>query len=705
MLAIRSSTPAHIAVVEQFTDRGLRWLRGVGVRGWRRLQAKVSRREPISVIAFGGSNTAGTNDARLWARETYRGVPQSRPEGSVLYHEQFRDVLASAGLNVTVRNSAMPGFGSCQTAAHIKAYLLGATPDLVIFEFGVNDEPEFHAEVNASVVQAKISACFESMARTVLEAFPGAALLNLELEWPGFPRTATSRVSHAHQMVADYYGYPQLRLEHGDDTLAQVFGARSDIRAAQVSSLYRMADGTVTRVAVQRRCGESEWLEPQKSPRECGALVRAQPSAECSHELFVFADAGDGNCACVPPTARCGLVELGGAEADGPRNVTLWTSTTAPNHRHITYPGHTLVADALLWLTVLGSPGSPDSRPMPAAGVEPEETGGGGGGGASNGGGAGMADVADQLPAPAWSDGLTDSNYHILLSSDPGHAPGLGFQILSHRDEFYGMEHTFNRSCFVNTTISFIDAFMGFKSALEMVPNNTCDGGVSRSGYIAGWMRRMRTLPRPIPPAVSLLGAIARDPDAPDAVSKHLLTTCSRSHVTTRRIPDEFPWNETFNLGAVVDGVPPRPVTLFARLQQCMWIPLVPRWRSEDWRYNGEGRMKVGWIATRPLETISFVVPLEAWEFGYRITLTYLRSWDKVMGKFTVVGQDLESGAGDQVTTTSLDGRWKDTYSIAQSAPVHVARGSCRIDVTSDVAGGKVKLIELGAQRILSGPS
>ena len=255
MLAIRSSTPAHIAAMEQFTERGLRWLPGVGARGWRRLQAKVSRREPISVVAFGGSNTKGTKDARLWERETYKSAPQARPEGSVLYHEQFRDGLASAGLNVTVRNNAVTGFGSCQTAARIKAGLFGAAPDLVIFEFSVNDEPEFHAEANEAVVQGKISECFESMARTVLGAFPGAALLNLELEWPGFPRTATSHVSHAHQMVADYYGYPQLRLDHDDDTLTQAFGARSDIRirAARVSSLYQIADGTVARVA------ESEW--------------------------------------------------------------------------------------------------------------------------------------------------------------------------------------------------------------------------------------------------------------------------------------------------------------------------------------------------------------------------------------------------------------------------------------------------------------
>ena len=76
------------------------------------------------------------------------------------------------------------------------------------------------------------------------------------------------------------------------------------------------------------------------------------------------------------------------------------------------------------------------------------------------------------------------------------------------------------------------------------------------------------------------------------------------------------------------------------------------------------------------------------------------------MGKFVVVAQDLKPGAGGlgQTTTTSLDGRWKDTYSIAQSASVHVARGSCRIDVTSDVAGGKVKLIELGTRRIRLGP-
>ena len=63
----------------------------------------------------------------------------------------------------------------------------------------------------------------------------------------------------------------------------------------------------VGQVAPHRRCGESPWLRPVATPKECASRILAEPAAaSCSKYFFVYADPpGDGNCACVPRGSTC----------------------------------------------------------------------------------------------------------------------------------------------------------------------------------------------------------------------------------------------------------------------------------------------------------------------------------------------------------------------------------------------------------------
>ena len=61
------------------------------------------------------------------------------------------------------------------------------------------------------------------------------------------------------------------------------------------------------REAEHTKCGGRGWLGTRgHRPHDCMLSVLAEPpSSNCSHELFVFADFGDGNCACVPRGEQC----------------------------------------------------------------------------------------------------------------------------------------------------------------------------------------------------------------------------------------------------------------------------------------------------------------------------------------------------------------------------------------------------------------
>ena len=73
------------------------------------------------------------------------------------------------------------------------------------------------------------------------------------------------------------------------------------------SSLTPTADPE--RIGPNLRCGRLSWLdEYPEAAVGCLVLVRAQPAASCSHTHFVYADLGDGNCACAPPAADCDSV-------------------------------------------------------------------------------------------------------------------------------------------------------------------------------------------------------------------------------------------------------------------------------------------------------------------------------------------------------------------------------------------------------------
>lgn len=61
----------------------------------------------------------------------------------------------------------------------------------------------------------------------------------------------------------------------------------------------------VERVAPKRRCGKSPWLGPEATAKDCAARILAEPAETCSRDHFVYADLGDGNCACAPRGSAC----------------------------------------------------------------------------------------------------------------------------------------------------------------------------------------------------------------------------------------------------------------------------------------------------------------------------------------------------------------------------------------------------------------
>ena len=61
----------------------------------------------------------------------------------------------------------------------------------------------------------------------------------------------------------------------------------------------------VEQVAPKRRCGTSPWLGPEATAKDCATRILAEPAETCSKYYFVYADLGDGNCACAPRGSAC----------------------------------------------------------------------------------------------------------------------------------------------------------------------------------------------------------------------------------------------------------------------------------------------------------------------------------------------------------------------------------------------------------------
>lgn len=127
-----------------------------------RTRAKLVNGEPVKIVAFGDSITAGGDATRpelifwsRWADELQRNYPAAR---------------------ITVRNGATGGDSTVQGLARLQAKVLAEPPDLVLIGFGMNDHntmgvpvPQF--EQNLKTMIARIRQ--DTRAEVVLfSAFP-----------------------------------------------------------------------------------------------------------------------------------------------------------------------------------------------------------------------------------------------------------------------------------------------------------------------------------------------------------------------------------------------------------------------------------------------------------------------------------------------------------------------------------------------------
>jgi acyl-CoA thioesterase-1 len=94
----------------------------------RPISQKFATGEPVTLIAFGDSITAGSQ------------IDPDRDE-SIVYHKQWHDRLAKRhpNLNLTLINRGIPGHKINHAHDRVQSEVIDQNPDAVIIAFGIND--------------------------------------------------------------------------------------------------------------------------------------------------------------------------------------------------------------------------------------------------------------------------------------------------------------------------------------------------------------------------------------------------------------------------------------------------------------------------------------------------------------------------------------------------------------------------------------